>query len=480
MANSRKSRTNNARSQDLSERVRAQLVALVPRGARLVVALSGGIDSMVLLDCLQRISRRSRLRLGAVHVNHQLSPNAGKWQEFCRRQCRSRRIPYTAVKVVVPKGENVEAAARSARYSVLGAQQADYVVLAQHQDDQVETLLLQLLRGAGVKGLAAMPVLRRAEGGGRRAEGKRKKAREPVISSLIPHPSSLQILRPLLDISRAEILAYARKRALEWVEDESNLNLDIRRNYLRREVLPLIARRFPSYRTTIARSARNLAESAELLDALAVQDGGGSLRADTLEIAALCSLSDARARNLLRFFLARQGIVMPSAERLEEALRQVLMARQDARIAVALGTATLRRYMGRLYLVEEQLPVPRAFAKPWRGERELAVPELGGILHMTPARGTGISIARLGKRPVALRVRQGGERLQPASGRPRRTLKNLLQESRVPPWQRDRLPLLFCGNRLVWVPGIGVSCDFQARSGVPSVEPQWLWSPWGT
>ena len=284
----------------------------------------------------------------------------------------------------------------------------------------------------------------------------------------------------MLDVTRAEILDYARQRHLEWIEDESNTNTDIRRNFLRYEVLPLIGQRFPSYRATIARSARHLAEAGELLDDLALRDGAKSLGDGTLKLTALSGLPDARARNLLRFFLAQNGVNLPNVERLKEALRQVLTARQDARVAIALGRTTLRRYQGRVYLAPEPSSPARGFSRSWQGERELALPELGGVLRMARTRGTGISVACLGASPVMVRSRRGGERLQLASGRPRRSLKNLLQESRVPPWLRDRLPLLFCGNRLVWVPEIGVASDFRARRGEVSVRPHWRWSGKGT
>jgi len=279
----------------------------------------------------------------------------------------------------------------------------------------------------------------------------------------------------MLDVTRAEILEYAAKRRLEWIEDESNASVDYRRNFLRHEVLPVIARRFPSYRATVARSAGHLGEAAELLDELAAQDAGDAFDGFTLEVAALRRLPSARARNLLRFFLARRGVIMPNVERLEEALRQAQTARQDAQVAINLGRTTLRRYLGRLYLVPALSPLPRSYARSWRGERKVALPELGGVLIARRTRGTGISVARLRSAPVTVRLRRGGERLKPDRGRPSRSLKNLLQESQVPPWQRRRLPLLFCGSSLVWVPGAGIACDFQAVAGEASLEPRWLW-----
>lgn len=473
MASSGKSSRSSARFPDLAGRIHARLAAIVPPGATLLVGLSGGVDSIVLLDCLQRVAPRLRARLAALHINHQLSPNANSWERFCRRHCRAREIPFASARVVVPRGESMEAAARAARYSVLSRQRADFIVLAQHQDDQVETLLLQLLRGAGVRGLASMPLLRRAEGGGLRAEGKKKRAGERNTSSLIPHPSPLQILRPMLDVTRAEILAYARARRLEWIEDESNANVDIRRNFLRHRVLPVVAREFPSYRSTVARAARHLAEASELLDELAVQDGAGFIDDGTLAVDALRRLSNPRARNLLRYFLASRSAVLPGAERLEEALRQALTARRDARVLVELDGATLRRYKGRLHVVPAFHPLPRSYARPWRGEREMELVELGGVLSLKRTRGKGISIARLRRSPVTVRLRVGGEVLQPDCRRPRRSLKNLLQEGEVAPWLRDRVPLVFCGRDLAWVAEIGVDCAFQARRGEAALIPVW-------
>jgi tRNA(Ile)-lysidine synthase len=459
MASSRKrsSSSSRGRTEEFVAQVAAQLAGVVRPGDRVAAALSGGVDSVVLLDVLHRLRTRLRIRLSALHVNHQLNPLAPRWAAFCRRVCHVRGIPFRIVKVTVARGDSLEAAARAARYEVFFRQGCDYIVLAHHQDDQVETLLLQLLRGAGVKGLAAMPLVR--------AEG-------------IPHPSSLEarapaILRPLLDVTRAEIEAYAKARRLTWVEDESNADLHFQRNFLRHEILPEIARRFPAYRATIARAARHLAETAALLDEMAVADGAGALVDGTLATAALRRLSPARARNLLRHFLAARAVVMPNTVRLDEALRQVLTARKDAQVAIDLGAFGLRQFEGRLHLVSRRAALRPGDLGQWRGEREVPVPELGGALVMTPSLGAGLSLARLREHPVAIRARSGGERLQPDRRRPRRTLKNLMQEARIPPWERERLPLVFCGGDLAWVPAIGIDCAYQAAPGERSVSPSW-------
>jgi len=469
MASSRKSSRSKRDSRDLGAHIAAHLVDIVKPSDRLVVGLSGGVDSVVLLDCLKRVARRLRVRVSALHVNHQLSPNARQWSAFCRRLCRARGIPFAGVKVEVPRGDSLEAAARAARYAVFERQAADYVVLAHHQDDQVETLLLQLLRGAGVKGLAAMPFLRK-EGRGSRVEGTTLATRLSSPDTRHPSPG---ILRPLLEVTRAEILDYAKRRGLKWVEDESNQEIYYQRNFLRREVLPIIARRFPAYRSTIARAARHLAEAAQLLDELAASDAAGHVESGALAVEALRRLPPARARNLLRYFLGSCGVAMPGAERLDEALRQALTAKQDARVSVQLGDFTVRRHAGRLHVVRASGAPPARYEKRWRGEKEITLPELGGVLAFARARGQGISLARLRGRAVTIRVRRGGERLQPDCRRPRRSLKNLLQEARIPPWQRERLPLIFCEDELVWVPGVGVGCAFQASRREPALRPAW-------
>ncbi len=490
MASSRKRSSSKRAAADLESGVATQLAGLVKPGDHLVAALSGGVDSVVLLNILQRVSARLRIRLSALHVNHQLSSNAVRWSAFCSRICRARGILIRNVKVKVKGGAGLEAAARAARYEEFARQRCDFVVLAHHQDDQVETLLLQLLRGAGVKGLAAMPLLRIQDSGFRiqgRKDREPKKTPNPV--SRIPNPL---ILRPLLEVTRAEIEAYAKAHDLSWVEDESNAEIHFQRNFLRHEVLPLIARRFPAYRTTMARAARHLAEADGVLAELAAVDGGAQLRDGRLDVAAVMRLPPARALNLMRHFLAVHGVRMPNAARLAEALRQTLQAKRDAQVRIDLGAVELRRFEGHLHVVPKlaahaargrkhtrdrcrtsEIEAASDAVRRWRGERRLELPELGGSLVMAPCRGQGVSLARLSGGPVTIRLRRGGERLQPDARRPRRTLKNLLQEARVPPWVRKRLPLVFCGQDLVWAPAIGVDCAYRAAPRERAICPEW-------
>ena len=335
------------------------------------------------------------------------------------------------------------------------------MALAHNLDDQAETVLLQLLRGAGVKGVSAMPVLR---GEARGVRGKEQKKPQSV-SRLSP-----AILRPLLDIPRSDIEAYARSRKLKWIEDDSNADTGFDRNFLRHRLLPVIEERYPAYRKTLSRAGRNFAEAADLLDELAQTDA--QCGEGRLDIAVLQRLTVPRAKNALRFFLAANGVIMPSAVRLAECVRQVRQPRAVS-IAIDLGAHELRRYGGELRVVAKAAPLAAGFCRSWQGEARVVMPELGATLMMKNCRGTGISLAKLQTAPVTVRLRQGGERLRPDAGRPRRSLKNLLQEARLPPWLRGRLPLLFCGDELVYVPGIGIDSAFSAVRGEPGVKPCW-------
>lgn len=422
----------------LHEHVRQALIGYLETGRRLCLALSGGVDSVVLLDILDRLRGELDFSLSAVHVHHQLSPHADEWAAFCARLCQARDVPLQIERVRVRRRRELglEGAAREARYQVLSAQPADYVLLAHHLDDQVETVFLNLLRGSGVRGLSGMPALRQGTGP--------------------------RLLRPLLDVPRTVILAYARRRRLAWVEDESNQDTRLTRNFLRREVLPLIESRFPAYREAVLRASRHLAEADSLLDELGALDLERHVHDDRLDVASLAKLSAARAKNLLRVFLQAQGAPMPDAARLNEMWHQLLSAAADARIEIQWGDFVLRRWRGQAW-VENHRPLPtQGWTRVWHGQPRLELPELGCVLECQPTPGAGLSARLAAEHRLELRLRQGGERLRPDCRRPRRSLKKLMQEAGMPPWLRARLPLVWCGGALVAVPGIGVDCGWQA------------------
>jgi len=427
-------------------------------GARVVVALSGGLDSMVLLDVLARAAVRRRFELRALHVNHQLSPHAARWAAFCRTECRAREVPLKVVRVQVPQRDSLEGQARALRLAAFTNQRADWIATAHHADDQAETVLYRLLRGAGTRGLAGIPVVRPLGSGG----------------------AGPQLLRPLLAVPRATIADYARRRRLLWVEDESNTDTRHDRNFLRERVLPLIEERFPQARRTLARAAGLAAASTALQDGLARADAGldAGAATDRLSVAALRVLAPARAENMLRWFIAGRGVPPPPAQRLAEALRQLTTARADARVNIAWGAVALRRYRGAVYLLAARPPV-RDFKARWTGTWRQGFAALGGTLTMTPARGEGLSKARLRGRRVEIRVRRGGETLRPAAGRAARSLKNLLQEAGVAPWARDAWPLLYVDGELAAAPGVLIDAAWRAGPGEPGLVPEWQSPPLG-
>jgi len=417
-------------------------------GQKLVLGLSGGIDSVSLLHAL-RHTQFSHYELSCVHIHHGLSPHADAWAKFCETLCADFGLELRVHRVAVHRDDpaGIEGAARAARQQVFAQLDADVVLTAHHQNDQAETLLLQLLRGAGPKGLAAMAPWQRH------------------------HAWRAAQLRPWLQITRAQIEHYARDHALAWIEDESNTDPAYTRNYVRHSLLPLLARRFPSVVPTLARSAILQAEASELLQELAARDAASCISRDRLDCRCLAALSLPRARNLLRWYIEQHGLLMPSERRLAEGLRQLLHAAHDARVCVMIHPGIeLRRYQHDAYLV----PV-RACARQvrvrWRGEPTLRLEHAGWEIAFNRVHGAGLSLAKLDAAQVELGVRQGGERMRLHNNGAHRSLKNLLQEAALPPWQRACMPLLWCDGQLAWADGIGFDADYRASAEEPGIVP---------
>lgn len=445
----------------LAERVAAQIAPLLPAHSSILVGLSGGVDSVVLLHLLHKLSARFSWQLSALHVHHGISPNADMWSDFCASLCASLHISLHIERVdITPLREHgIEAAARKLRHAAFAEQTCDFVALAHHADDQAETLLLQLLRGAGVRGASAMPQL-----------AERTKPTKDT--------GPISLVRPLLHCSRREILDYAAVHQLRWIEDESNADDNYPRNFLRHRVLPLLGERFPAYRDTLARSAQHFAEASGLLDDLAQQDGAQAIAGETLAVAALQSLGHARAKNLLRYFLHHTGAPMPQMVQLDDMLHQLCSARQDAAVCVSYSEWQVRRYQGKVFALRALGDFDRNLVLRWHGEAELDWPALNVRLHFVQSRsrsqgqprGSGISLEKLQRAPVTLRLRNGGEALRPHQEAATRSLKNLLQEHSVPPWQRDRLPLLYCGEELICVPCVAIAAEYQAAAEEAGVQ----------
>ena len=416
----------------------------------LLLAFSGGVDSCVLLHVLLQAQKTLNFNLQAMHVHHGLSPNADNWADFCAKTCATYQVPLEVVKVTVEKnaGLGVEAAARQARYQSLFQANADYILLAHHQDDQAETLLLQLLRGAGLKGL----------------------------SSMAGYDASRHLLRPLLDVSRLAIEAYAKSAQLTWIEDESNLDTQYDRNYCRHEVMPVIKIRFPAASETLARSASHIAEAASLLDELAQIDAVACVFDGRMKIEQLRTLNLLRAKNLFRWWLSRLGFLSPSKDKLDDMLTQLMNAGADAGIKIILDKASdtyLRRYQGFAYIETNHPEHASNIAMVWQGEDALTMPD-GTLLLFERKQGQGLAVDRLGGHKLRIANREGGERFKPDLARPTRTLKHLLQEANMPPWLRERLPLVYLDDALAVVPNIGVDCMMKATEREIGLVIRWL------
>lgn len=389
------------------------------------IALSGGLDSVVLLDVLARLGQQVALPpVSAVHVHHGLQAAAEDWVAHCAALCAAHQIALQVCRVTVVPGASLEAAARAARYDALagGLGSGEVLLTAHHRDDQAETVLFRLLRGAGVKGLAGMPASR-ALGGG-------------------------VLVRPLLGVSRSELEAWARDKGLVWVEDPSNADVRFSRNALRHTVIPVMAQHWPQVRQALNQTAQHLREAQGLLEELAALDLSKAmtpppftwLPLPSLEFTVLAELSEARQRNLLRFWLGDLS-AMPDTAHWHGwvCLRD---ARDDAAPIWRLQGGELHRSAGRLWFVPLR----------WAG-RPAAPAVAPSDSCWLPLPGNGrvrLQGAQEAGRQLRIGYRQGGERLQ-VPGRGERDLKRLLNEAGVPSFLRSRLPLLFRDDRLVAV-----------------------------
>src|SRR5882724_12839047 len=442
--------------------LRAVLDAHVPAGATgLAVALSGGADSASLLAAAAGLGAASDLGLGvcglplrAVHIDHGLQAAAASFRESCAALCASLGIPLTVIRVVVhtPPGASIEAAARDARYAALGRElkPGECLLTAHHSEDQAETLLLQALRGAGLKGMSAMPICRPLGRGWH--------------------------LRPLLDVPQSELLAFGARVAGASVIDPMNENLRFDRGYLRRRVWPLIGSRWPGAAATLARTARHVADAQELLDRAAAADVGRLRDGDALSVPGLRAMSARERINALRFWLFDANVEPPTTRRLNEALRQIFEAKADHLPAIVWGDCALRRYRRRVFLTDAHPPRLEG-TRHWRVAPDSRV-DLGsnsGTLRWAAQTG-GIDARRLPD-TVIVRRRDGGEILKPGAKAKSQSVQHLCQSHGVLPWMRDALPLVFAGDALIAVADLWVDARWCVAPFEPGLAVVWEGGP---
>jgi tRNA(Ile)-lysidine synthase len=438
----------------LSAALHAALDASLPAEVSgLVVALSGGPDSAALLRATAALGQSLRaLPLRAVHVDHGLQAAAAAFRAACEGLCEQLRVPLriVAVPIACDAGVSIEAAARDARYAALAAeiQPGECLLTAHHREDQAETLLLQALRGAGIKGMSAMPVCR--------------------AFGLGWH------VRPLLDVAHSELAQVGEQPS--GLIDPMNQDLRFDRVYLRSTVWPLIERRWPGAAVTLTRAARHLAEAQQLLELAAGVDVGRLRDGDALSIPGIRALSPLKRVNAVRLWLSQQGLEAPSTARLAEALRQVLDAEADQQPAITWGSHALRRYRRRLFATPADPPrIPAA--QPW-------IAAAGSSLELGPRLGNLTWVARLGgiaaerlPGPLSVRRRDGGETLKPAGSAKTQTLQHLCQALGVLPWMRDALPLVFAGDELIAVADLWLDARWCAAADAPGLGIAWNNAP---
>lgn len=399
---------------------------------KLVVGLSGGLDSTVLLHLL--VSQPTlRSRLLAVHVNHDLSPNASMWQAHCQHLCLSLHVDFVAHTIAFDKKSNIEEAARIARYALFSSLlQNNYcLILGHHLDDQAETLLLNLFRGAGIAGLAAMTPLSQV--------------------------GNAKLARPLLSCSRQELEAYALAHHLNFIHDESNLDSRYSRNFLRQELIPLLKSRWPTVVSNIAKTANHCQEAQQNLEDLACIDSNELLASKSyLLIEPLKNLSPSRLKNILKIWLKKNHIQMPSSQINQLLIQELIFAAQDSMPKITWGTVQIRRYQQILYIDTAEDLKPQAL--DWTNfPHALSLSDTRRLIAKKSEQGLKLPKQAI----VNVRFRKGGEELV-WHGQTKQ-LKKLFQEWSIPPWQRDKIPLIYVNDQLAAVVGYVVSDLFFSR-----------------
>ena len=397
-----------------------------------MVGFSGGLDSTVLLHLLANAPGRQPGSLRALHVHHGLQSVADDWQQHCIALCEQWNIPLQVAHVDVPRdaGRGLEAAARDARHAAFKAHlgQGEWLALAHHQDDQAETFLLRALRGSSVDGLGAMR--------GQRDFG----------------PGTLW--RPLLNVPRAALEAYAEQQQLRWIDDPSNDSADFDRNFLRLQVMPLLRQRWPHPAAAMARSAGLAAQAAQLLggnDADLLQQCLGN--GHTLQLSPLKQLSAAQQARVLRLWAQQQRLPPLPAKGVQAIQQQLLTADSDQQAEFRWQRARVVRWRDQLHAAPLLPAWPKGWSQQWNGAEPARLPD-GGMLFLHGAAAFD--------QPLLLRQRQGGERIQLAGRSHSHQLKHRLQHSDVPPWLRAQLPLLCDGDSVLAAADRVISAPLQA------------------
>ncbi|MFW5442741.1 MAG: tRNA lysidine(34) synthetase TilS [Methylococcaceae bacterium] len=421
---------------------------LPPQTERVIIAYSGGIDSHVLLHLAASISD-IKSKITAIYVHHGLQSDADLWEKHCEAVCLALNVRYKCLKVNAQKvvGQSPEEVARDQRYQAFKKIVAnnDVLLLAQHREDQMETVLLQLFRGAGVQGLSGMP-----------------------LSIAFGHGL---MCRPFLDVPKQLINEYADENQLCWVEDPSNKSNDFDRNLLRNQILPQLKKRWPALDKTIARSARHCATSHELSQDIAQKllNSVCDKADETLSISQLLELEVNKQQLVIRQWFTNQCLRMPSEKMLQRIINEVVAAKQSANPMVQGRDYCIRRYRDKLYCLKEFYDDQLLQEKKW--PTSLKQLGLGGgqVLAVKDA-AEGILKELWDNSEVSVRFRKGAEKISLPGRRGHHTLKNLFQEKAIPPWERNNIPLIYLNDDLAAVTGLWISADFYSIDSGPCYQ----------
>lgn len=449
------------------ERQLRELLTEYPRLNHIHVAYSGGMDSHLLLLIAQQaflalksepaFSSRT-FDFSAIHVNHQLHEYSNQWLQHCERVCAQLQIPLfcQSVEVATDSGLSLEEQARIQRYRVFEQRlgQTGLLMMAHHLDDQMETMLMRLLKGAGPAGLAGIP--------------RQRSLNEAIL------------FRPLLDISRQQLLEFATFKKLKWIEDPGNLSLKHDRNYLRQTVLPLIEQRWPGYRKTWSRTAQVFSDYAGFADQIAEQDYQSAADSvlSKLRVKPLLKLDRFRQKNVIRHWLNLNGLNNPEYGWVDTILDEVAAASDDAKPVFATNHWQVRRFNGSLYLVKDHAfdswsDFNGSDCYEWELQGSISLKGSGTLVAIAGSADLKGSLRPPQNEHVTIRFRQGGERCCPVGRTGSRSLKKLLNEYRVEPWQRDRIPLIYFNDQLAAVPNYFVCESYQAVDEQHSIRLKW-------
>ena len=439
----------------LSKDALNEFLAGLKEHSSIYVAYSGGLDSHVLMHLLSKSSNVAGHALHSIHVNHKFAASSDEWAKHCELTAEKLGYEHRSITIdeKAPAGDSLEAWARERRYKLMAESVPDTGVLltAHHRDDQAETLLLQLLRGSGVSGLAAMPTFNTQFG---------------VLHG-----------RPLLNFSRKEIAEYAHEQQLEWIDDESNLDPAFDRNYLRHNVFPVLRKRWPALDKTMGRAASQQADALQIIEEVAANDLVLVSRPvpGSINIKSLKSMSLAHQANVLRYWIKTLGLPLPTSSHVEKILMQVVDARHDGVPLVNWPGCEIRRHDGQLFAMAPLAEYDKELSIDWSLQERCSV--AGGQLCAKKVRGLGIRAAAVENERLRVQFRQGGEKIHLPGKQHSQELKKLFQEFRIPSWLRDRVPLLYKDKQLVAVADFWTDSQYLGSEGEQSWQISWQPDP---